>query len=84
MKMAIPVLSLSLAPLAGLSSYRGADSVVKTNVNSGEYQLQETYEEDIAYQKDVDAIKNYAKEEDPYRRERTFNRPGNYNPDFIS
>ena len=79
MKMAIPVLSLSLAPLAGLSSYRGADSVVKTNVNSGEYQLQETYEEDIAYQKDVDAIKNYAKEEDPYRRERTFNRPGNYN-----
>ncbi len=79
MKIAIPALSVSLAPLACLSSYRGADNIVKTNVNSNEYQSQETYENDIAYQSDVDAIKNYAKNDDPYRRERTFNRPGNYN-----
>lgn len=76
---ALPILSLTLSPLACYSSYRGANQVVKTNAKSNEYQSQSTYEKDIAYQKDVDNIKELAKEDYPYRRERTFNRPGNYN-----
>ena len=77
--IAYPLLSLFLTPLCRVSSYNGGKSVISTNIEHNQYKTQDLYLEDRAYQSDVDKVKEYAADDGPYRRERTFNRPGNYN-----
>ncbi|MCQ2772197.1 MAG: YfhO family protein [Bacilli bacterium] len=81
------LLSVTLITFSSLSSYRGAMRILKVNVESPEYQLNEVYLKDDSLSPIFDALKAY----DPsiYRMEAMFNRTGstntiNNNPLFYS
>ena len=76
------VILASLVVVQVISSYRGADKVLKENTKAEQYTSYETYLKDVSYLESFNNVKAYEKEHDNavfYRMEATFNRPGNYN-----
>lgn len=71
------LVSVSLITLASISSYRGAISNLKVNVDAPEYQKTEVYLEDDNMSSIFDAVKNY--DSSLYRMESLFNRTGSTN-----
>ena len=66
-----------LITLTSLSSYRGSYSVLKANLDEGEYEKYELYLEDEAISPAIKAIQNY--DSSVYRMETLFDRPGTHN-----
>lgn len=72
------LLLASLIFIESYSLYRGSDTTIKTNVESGSLSPYERYLNDVSYIPTFNKIKEYD-ESAFYRMEATFNRPDNYN-----
>lgn len=68
------ILTIAIVGLSILSAYRGANNVIKVNKQENIYQKYDTYLSDLKY---TSILEN--KDENFYRSETLFNRPGNYN-----
>lgn len=77
-KIGEAVLTCVLLPLACYSSYRGEKNILDKNIEYNQFQKEETYLSDVELGKVFDVIKEYDQNNN-YRMESTFNRPGNYN-----
>ncbi|MCQ2797435.1 MAG: YfhO family protein, partial [Bacilli bacterium] len=71
------VFGVALIAMTSLSSYRGSYSILKTNLDDGEYEKYETYLADEAVAPAIDALKAY--DSSVYRMETLFDRPGTHN-----
>ena len=77
-KFVTPVITIAITALSLISTYRGDDNILKSNIESNEYQKYQTYLKDDEFQTVVDEVKALDAN-NAYRMENTFNRPGNYN-----